>query len=55
VKIAIIGMSGLFPGSATNEQFWDNLMQEKDLIEFANKEDFGVNPETFFEDINATH
>jgi acyl transferase domain-containing protein len=30
-KIAIIGLSGLFPGSETSEQYWHNLIQEKDL------------------------
>ena len=48
-QIAIIGMSGLFPGSATNEQFWENLIGEKDLIQLANKEDFGVDPDHFFQ------
>lgn len=42
-------MSGLFPGSATNEQFWENLIGEKDLIQLANKEDFGVDPDHFFQ------
>ncbi|MCP4438730.1 MAG: PfaB family protein [Aureispira sp.] len=50
MKIAIIGMSGLFPGSSTNEEFWDNLVQEKDLIKLANKEDFGVDPSIFYQD-----
>ena len=48
-KIAIIGMSGLFPGSSTNEAFWENLMQGKDLTGFANAEDFGIDPKLFFE------
>ncbi len=48
-KIAIIGMSGLFPGSSTNEQFWENLLQEKDLISMATEEDFGVNPDKFYQ------
>ncbi len=48
-KIAIIGTSGLFPGSSTPEEFWDNLMQEKDLTGLATAEDFGVEPEQFFE------
>ena len=47
-KIAIIGTSGLFPGSSTLEEFWDNLMQGKDLTGLATDEDFGVNPELFF-------
>ena len=49
-KIAIIGMSGLFPGSSTNDQFWDNLMQGKDLTSMATEEDFGVSPDNFFQD-----
>lgn len=48
-QIAIIGMSGLFPGSATSDQFWKNLMEEKDLVSLANKEDFGVDPDIFFQ------
>jgi len=48
-KIAIIGTSALFPGSSTPEEFWDNLMQEKDLTGLATAEDFGVDPNGFFE------
>jgi len=49
-KIAIIGMSGLFPGSSTNEEFWENLLQGKDLTSLATEKDFGVRPETFFQE-----
>ena len=48
-KIAIIGTSGLFPGSATLEEFWDNLMQGKDLTGMATDEDFSADPELFFQ------
>ena len=47
-KIAIIGTSNLFPGSSTTEEFWENLMQEKDLTSLATKEDFGADPQQFF-------
>ena len=50
MKIAIIGMSGLFPGSSTSKEFWNNLVGEKDLIKMANKEDFGVDPALFYQD-----
>lgn len=30
--IAIVGMSGLFPGSPDLKQFWENLRDQKDLI-----------------------
>ncbi|MEL6275775.1 MAG: polyketide synthase, partial [Bacteroidota bacterium] len=48
-KIAIIGMSGLFPGSATIEQFWENLLAGRDLTGLSTAEDFGVDPEIFYE------
>ncbi len=48
-KIAIIGTSGLFPGSSSPEEFWNNLMHEKDLTGLATEEDFGVKPEHFFQ------
>jgi len=47
-KIAIIGTSGLFPGSSSQEEFWDNLMQGKDLTGLATDEDFGVDPDLFY-------
>lgn len=49
MKIAIIGMSGLFPGSSTNKEFWENLVGEKNLIKMATEEDFGVSPDAFFQ------
>ncbi|MEO0898368.1 MAG: PfaB family protein, partial [Bacteroidota bacterium] len=48
-KIAIIGTSALFPGSSTPEEFWENLMLEKDLTGTATADDFGVDPEQFFQ------
>ncbi|MEL6924779.1 MAG: beta-ketoacyl synthase N-terminal-like domain-containing protein, partial [Bacteroidota bacterium] len=49
-KIAIIGMSGLFPGSSTNEAFWQNLMAAKDLTGLASEKDFGVDPQHFYQE-----
>jgi len=49
-KIAIIGMSGLFPGSETIEQFWENLNQNKDLVSTSTENDFGVSPEIFYDE-----
>jgi PfaB family protein len=54
MKIAIIGMAGLFPGSSTNEEFWQNLLDEKDLTSLANHSDFGVDPTLFYEDKKGT-
>lgn len=50
MKIAIISLSGLFPGSTTMDEFWENLMQSRDLTGLATAEDFGVNPELFYKD-----
>ena len=47
-KIAIIGMSSLFPGSKTLQEFWNNLMDKKDLTGMATKDDFGADPELFY-------
>jgi len=47
-KIAIIGMSALFPGASTPKEFWENLMSEKDLTSRATQQDFGVDPESIF-------
>ncbi|MEM9822517.1 MAG: beta-ketoacyl synthase N-terminal-like domain-containing protein, partial [Bacteroidota bacterium] len=49
MKIAIIGMSGLFPGSSTNDGFWKNLMEGKDLTGIAEEQDFGYPPKHFYE------
>ncbi|NPD47849.1 PfaB family protein [Lentimicrobium sp. S6] len=49
IKIAIIGTSGLFPGSSTQDEFWNNLMHKKDLTGIATKEDFAADPEAFFQ------
>ena len=47
-KIAIIGMSSLFPGSKTMQEFWNNLMDKKDLTGMATKDDFGADPQLFY-------
>src|SRR5690606_14731188 len=38
----------IFPGSETLEKFWENLMQQRDLTGLAGAEDFGVDPQIFF-------
>ncbi|MBL4656445.1 MAG: hypothetical protein JKX73_00470 [Flavobacteriales bacterium] len=42
-KIAVIGMGSLFPGSKTIEEFWNNLVGNKNLVTQSNKEDFEKN------------
>ena len=53
-KIAIIGMSSLFPGSKTLQEFWNNLMDKKDLTGMATKEDFGADPDLFYKKEKGT-
>lgn len=36
--IAVIGISGMFPKSANINEFWNNLLEGKELIEFLDKE-----------------
>ncbi|WP_338398255.1 beta-ketoacyl synthase N-terminal-like domain-containing protein [Persicobacter psychrovividus] len=49
-KIAIIGMGGLFPGSDNLDQFWTNLMDNKDLVSKSGKEQFGAEPAKYYHD-----
>ncbi|MBL4656443.1 MAG: hypothetical protein JKX73_00460, partial [Flavobacteriales bacterium] len=46
-QIDIIGMGGLFPGSKTIEGFWDNLVENKDLVIQSTADEFGASPDIF--------
>jgi len=48
--IAVIGMSGRFPGARNTEEFWNNLVQGKETISFfSNKElqEAGIQPSEY--------
>ncbi|MFM7425041.1 MAG: PfaB family protein [Elainella sp.] len=47
-RIAVVGLSCLFPGAATPEQFWENLIAQKDVISQLTKEQVGVDPDLFY-------
>lgn len=47
-KIAIIGLSCLFPGAETPQQYWQNLIEQKDLTSLATIEEMGVDPKVFY-------
>ncbi|NEQ87913.1 MAG: beta-ketoacyl synthase, partial [Moorea sp. SIO2I5] len=47
-KIAIIGLSCLFPDAKTPEEFWQNLISKKDSTSLLTKEDMGIDPAKFF-------
>lgn len=46
-KIAVIGMSGLFPGSDNLESFWDNLLEKRDCRTEASAKQMGRDPKAF--------
>ncbi len=48
-KIAIIGLSCLFPDAKNPEEFWQNLVGQKNSISSATVEDMGVNPAIFYD------
>lgn len=52
-KVAIIGLSCLFPDAETPEQFWQNLINQKDSISDATSDQMGVDPDVFFEPIKG--
>jgi PfaB family protein len=49
-KIAIIGVSCLFPGATTPKQYWQNLIENKDLTSLATTKEIGVDPNIFYND-----
>lgn len=48
-KIAVIGLSCLFPGASTPEQFWQNLVDQRDSKSLATDEDMGADALAFFD------
>ncbi len=47
-KIAVVGLSCLFPDAESPERFWQNLVQGKDSTSDATVEEFGVDPNIFY-------
>ncbi|MFO7681679.1 MAG: beta-ketoacyl synthase N-terminal-like domain-containing protein, partial [Chloroflexota bacterium] len=47
-KIAIIGISCLFPDAETPAQYWQNLLAQKDSRSEATAAQMGVDPQTFY-------
>jgi acyl transferase domain-containing protein/3-hydroxymyristoyl/3-hydroxydecanoyl-(acyl carrier protein) dehydratase len=47
-KIAIIGLSCLLPDAQNPEEYWQNLIQEKDLTSLATAEQMGVDANLFY-------
>ncbi|MBZ0282366.1 MAG: PfaB family protein [Anaerolineae bacterium] len=47
-KFAIIGLSCLFPGAATPDEYWHNLTQGLNTTSLATEKQFGVNPDHYY-------
>jgi len=47
-KIAVVGISTLFPGASTPESFWQNLIDNQDSTSDATHEQMGVDPKDLF-------
>ncbi|MFN7658517.1 MAG: polyketide synthase, partial [Dolichospermum sp.] len=53
-KIAIIGLSCLFPDANNPEEFWQNLTQEKDSTSSLTVADWGIEPAIFYDNNKGT-
>jgi PfaB family protein len=53
-KIAIIGMSCLFPDAKTPDEFWQNLIDQKNSTSSATIEEIGVDPTIFYHPTKGT-
>ncbi|BAZ22833.1 beta-ketoacyl synthase HglC [Kalymmatonema gypsitolerans NIES-4073] len=52
-KIAIIGFSCLFPDAKNPEEFWQNLIQQKDSTSSITTEEIGVDPQVFYDPVKG--
>ncbi|WP_017317834.1 type I polyketide synthase [Mastigocladopsis repens] len=52
-KIAIIGFSCLFPDAKNPEEFWHNLIQQKDSTSSVTAVDMGVDPQVFYDPLKG--
>ncbi|MGH8000091.1 MAG: beta-ketoacyl synthase N-terminal-like domain-containing protein, partial [Brasilonema sp.] len=52
-KIAIIGFSCLFPDAKNPEEFWHNLIQQKDSTSAVSAEEIGVEPQVFYDKVKG--
>ncbi|MEY3404267.1 MAG: hypothetical protein RLZZ86_3889, partial [Cyanobacteriota bacterium] len=53
-KIAIIGLSCLFPDANNPEEFWQNLTEEKDSTSSITIADLGIDPAIFYDNKKGT-
>ncbi|WP_375469881.1 PfaB family protein [uncultured Nostoc sp.] len=53
-KIAIIGLSCLFPDAKNPEEFWHNIVNQKDSTSSATVDEIGVDPTIFHNPVKGT-
>ncbi|WP_373525236.1 PfaB family protein [Nostoc sp.] len=53
-KIAIIGLSCLFPDAKNPEEYWQNIVDQKDSTSSATVEEIGVDPTIFHNPVKGT-
>ena len=53
-KIAIIGLSCLFPDAKNPEEYWQNIVNQKDSTSSATVEEIGVEPTIFHNPVKGT-
>ncbi|MEH1872502.1 PfaB family protein [Nostoc sp.] len=53
-KIAIIGLSCLFPDAKNPEEYWQNIVNQKDSTSSATAEEIGVDPTIFHNPVKGT-
>ncbi|WP_414548494.1 PfaB family protein [Anabaena sp. CCY 0017] len=53
-KIAIIGLSSLFPDAKNPDEFWQNLVSQKDATSSATIAEIGVDPTIFYNPVKGT-
>ncbi|MBD6617881.1 polyketide synthase [Komarekiella sp. 'clone 1'] len=52
-KIAIVGLSCLFPDATNPEQFWQNITEQKDSISSLTVEEMGLDPSIFYDSVKG--
>ena len=52
-KIAIVGYSCLFPDAKNPEEFWHNLIEQKDSTSTITAEEIGVEPSIFYDPVKG--
>ncbi len=53
-KIAIIALSCLFPDAKNPEEFWQNIINEKESTSSATSQEIGVDPDIFYHPLKGT-